>query len=87
MAVALPERAIKVNYKGYKALRVNIGSDKAVIAKLLQLAAYMLNPGTTGPVDIIVAPNIISAFKELNVSSTVLNKDVSASIAAKGELS
>ncbi|KAG8158425.1 hypothetical protein KVR01_011547 [Diaporthe batatas] len=86
-AVAVPERAAKVDYRGYKALRVDVGSDEAVTAKLSQLAAHVLNPGTTGPIDVVVAPDSVSALKELGVSSTVIDEDVGASIAAEGELS
>lgn len=86
-AVALPERDAKVDYTGYKALRVDVGSDEAVSAKVSQLAAHVLNPGTAGSVDVVVAADSVSAIEELGVSSTVLDEDVGASIAAEGELS
>ncbi|POS74929.1 carboxypeptidase A4 [Diaporthe helianthi] len=86
-AVALPERDAKVDYTGYKALRVDVGSDETVAAQVSQLAAHVLNPGNTGAVDVVVAPDTVSALEALGVSSTVLDEDVGASLASEGELS
>lgn len=86
-AAALPERDAKVDYTGYKVLRVDVGSDAAITAEVSEVAAHVLNPGTTGAVDIVVAPDSVAAIESLGVSSTVLDEDVGASIAAEGELS
>lgn len=86
-AVALPEREAKVDYTGYKVLRVDVGSDAAVTEEVSQIAAHVLNPGSTGAVDVVVAPDSVSALEGLGVSSTVLDEDLGASIAAEGEIS
>ena len=86
-AAVLPERDAKVDYTGYKVLRVDVGSDDAVTAEVSELAAHVLNPGTTGAVDVVVSPDSVSALEDLGVSSTVLDEDLGASIAAEGELS
>lgn len=86
-AVALPEKEAKVDYAGYKIFRVDVGSDAAVTAEVSQLAAHVLNPGSTGAVDVVVAPDSVAAIEGLGVTSTVLDEDLGASIAAEGELS
>jgi hypothetical protein len=86
-AAVLPERDAKVDYTGYKVLRVDVGADDAVAAEVSELAAHVLNPGTAGPIDVVVAPDSVSALNGLGVSSIVLDEDVGASIAAEGELS
>lgn len=86
-AVALPEEEVKVDYTGYKVFRVDVGSDAMVSAEVSQLAAHVLNPGSTGAVDVVVAPDSVSALEGLGLNSTVLDEDLGASIAAEGEIS
>ncbi|KAL1865043.1 hypothetical protein Daus18300_007390 [Diaporthe australafricana] len=86
-AVALPEKEAKVDYTGYKIFRVDVGSDAAVTAEVSQLAAHVLNPGNTEAVDVVVAPDSVAAIEGLGVTSTILDEDLGASIAAEGELS
>lgn len=83
-AVALPERAAKVDYTGYKILRVNLASE-AIAKKVEQLASHILTPGNKQVVDVVVPPESVPVLEDLGVTSTVLDDDLGASIAAEGE--
>lgn len=79
-------RAQKVDYTGFKALRVTLpqGSD-SVKAQVENLVAHVLNPGKS-ELDVVVAPQDVEALTALVAESKVINEDVGAALADEGEM-
>ncbi|KAI1093240.1 hypothetical protein F5B19DRAFT_491573 [Rostrohypoxylon terebratum] len=85
------DRRGKVVYDGYKIFRVTPGDDIAAFESHLEsLEAIDLthNHGHIGEehFDVAVPPENLSAFEELNFTSTVLSEDLGADIALEGDL-
>tara|TARA_R110002003_G_scaffold41_19_gene2978 strand:- start:4281 stop:4643 length:363 start_codon:yes stop_codon:yes gene_type:complete len=86
LSSVVPRAGQKVDYSGFKALRVTLpeGSE-SIKAQLEDLVAHVLNPGKA-ELDVVVAPQDIDAVKALVAESKVLNEDVGAALAEEGEL-
>lgn len=83
LASAVPKAEGKVDYNGYKVMRVSAKSQ-ATADKIEKLAAHVLNPGKE-TIDVVVAPENVDAVKALNVGASVVNEDVGAALAEEGE--
>jgi hypothetical protein len=83
----VPRAGQKVDYNGFKALRVTIpnGSER-VKAQLEDLVAQVLNPGKT-ELDVVVAPKDFDAVKALVPDSKIITEDVGAALKEEGEMS
>ncbi|KAF2193109.1 carboxypeptidase B precursor [Zopfia rhizophila CBS 207.26] len=80
-------RAEKVDYNGYKVLRLSLGESVADIeAQIEELAAHVLNPGRAERLDVVVAPDNVDAVAALAADSTVLTEDVGAVLEEEGEM-
>src|SRR5437773_1432197 len=79
-------RAEKVDYNGYKVLRLSLGEGIVDIgAQIEKLAAHVLNPGKMEHLDVVVAPDNVDAVAALAAESTVLTEDVGAALEEEGE--
>jgi carboxypeptidase A2 len=85
LASVVPKAPKKVDYSGFKALRVAITDD--VKAQIESLAAHVLNPGKSAELDVVVSPENFDALTALVVESQVLNEDVGAALAEEGQMS
>lgn len=83
----VPRAGQKVDYNGFKALRVTLpeGSE-SVKAQLEDLVAHVLNPGRS-ELDVVVAPQNVEALNALVAESKVITEDVGAALAEEGEMS
>lgn len=79
LASAVPRAEQKVDYSGYKVLRVT-SAKKNFEAQVEKLAAHVLNPGKAEYLDLVVAPENVKAVKALG-ESTVVTEDVGAALA------
>lgn len=81
LATAVP-RSEKIDYKGYKGLRVTVAdNDEDVLAQISKLATTVMNPGAGEELDLAVAPENIDAITELAADTTVLVEDLGAAFA------
>lgn len=80
----VPKAGKKVDYNGFKVLRVTSTND--VQAQIESLAAHVLNPGKSAEMDVVVAPENVDALTALVAESKVLNEDVGAALAGEGEM-
>ncbi|CAG5155662.1 uncharacterized protein ALTATR162_LOCUS3773 [Alternaria atra] len=85
LGTVVPRAGKKVDYSGFKVLRVS--STDAVKGKIENLAAHILNPGTSAELDVVVSPENVDALTALVAESKVLNEDVGAALAEEGEMS
>jgi hypothetical protein len=87
LATVVPRVGQKVDYNGFKALRVTLpeGSE-SVKAQIEDLVAHVLNPGKS-ELDVVVAPKDIDALNALVSESKVITEDVGAALAEEGEMS
>ncbi|KAF4960803.1 hypothetical protein FSARC_10355 [Fusarium sarcochroum] len=86
LATAVPSSK-KVDYTGFKSLRVTLPKDaKDAAHEINKLAATILNPGSKDELDVIVSPDNLDAVTKLASDSTVLVEDVGA-VLAKEEIS
>lgn len=83
-ASAVPRDNKKVDYTGYKLLRLE--NTRGLEAKIDALSAHVLNPGKAAHVEVIVSPDNVDAISSL-VESKVINDDVGAILAEEGEMS
>ena len=85
-ASVVPRAGQKVDYNGFKALRVTLpeGSE-SVKAQIEDLVAHVLNPGKK-ELDVVVAPQDLAALKALVAESKVINEDVGAALKEEGEM-
>lgn len=82
----VPRAGQKVDYNGFKALRVILPEGSANIkAQVESLVAHVLNPGRK-ELDVVVAPQDVAALKALVGESKVLNEDVGAALKGEGEM-
>ena len=88
IGTAVPQVERKVDYSGFKVLRLALSGKTAdVEAKIEKLAAHVLNPGKTDHLDVVVSPDKADAIAALAVESTVITEDVGAALEEEGELS
>jgi hypothetical protein len=87
LATVVPRVGQKVDYNGFKALRVTLpeGSE-SVKTQIEDLVAHVLNPGKS-ELDVVVAPKDIDALNALVTESKVITEDVGAALAEEGEMS
>jgi hypothetical protein len=81
----VPKAPKKVDYSGFKVLRVASTDD--VKAQIESLAAHVLNPGKSAELDVVVSPENVDALTALVAESTVLNEDVGAALVKEGQMS
>jgi len=85
LGTVVPRVGKKVDYNGFKVLRVASTDD--VKAQIEDLAAHVLNPGQSAEMDVVVAPENVDALTALVAESKVLNEDVGAALEEEGEMS
>lgn len=83
-ATVVPRAGKKVDYSGFKVLRVASTDD--VKAQIEDLAAHVLNPGKSAEIDVVVSPDNVEAITTLATSSEVLNEDVGAALKEEGQM-
>ncbi|KAF2005168.1 hypothetical protein P154DRAFT_353920 [Amniculicola lignicola CBS 123094] len=87
LAGVLP-RAGKIDYNGYKVLRLSLKDKSAEVeAQIEALAAHVLNPGKSANLDVVVSPKDVDAVSALAVKTTVINENVGAALEEEGGLS
>ena len=84
LGTAVPRAGKKINYDGFKVLRVSGADD--VKAQIEDLAAHVLNPGKSAEMDVVVAPENLKALTALVSESKVLNEDVGAALKEEGQM-
>src|SRR5947207_12144615 len=83
-AVAVPG---KVNYDGYKVVRLTVGNNVAQVNDIIEklsLSTWKGGPKANGFADIVIPPHQIQNFYEstAHMSTAVMHNDLGASIAA-----
>jgi hypothetical protein len=87
LASVVPRAGQKVDYNGFKALRITLPEDsESLKAQVEDLVAHVLNPGKP-ELDVVVAPQDIEALNALVSDSKVITEDVGAALAEEGEMS
>jgi hypothetical protein len=81
----VPKAPKKVDYSGFKVLRVASTDD--VKAQIESLAAHVLNPGKSAELDVVVSPENVDALTALVAESKVLTEDVGAALVEEGQMS
>jgi hypothetical protein len=85
-ATAVPRAAQKVNYDGFKVLRLSLPTESSNVRdRLTSLVAHVLNPGRTDEIDVVVSPQNLKAVEKLAAKSSVVNEDVGAALKEEGE--
>ncbi|KAF2847695.1 carboxypeptidase-like protein A1 precursor [Plenodomus tracheiphilus IPT5] len=84
LGTVVPRADKKVDYNGYKVLRVTAQDN--VKAQIENLAAHVLNPGKAAELDVVVSPANVAALTALVAESKVLNEDVGATLQEEGEM-
>lgn len=88
LGIAVPKAEEKIDYHGFKVLRLALAEQTEEIeAQIEDLAAHVLNPGRGTHVDIVVSPENLEAVQALPVDSTTINEDVGAALDEEGEMS
>lgn len=78
---ALPKPK-KVDYTGFKGIRVNVPEDdQEARHQISKLAASVLNPGSHEALDIVVSPENVDAVLRLAANTTILVEDIGAAFA------
>ncbi|CRK19062.1 hypothetical protein BN1708_012515 [Verticillium longisporum] len=78
---ALPKPK-KVDYTGFKGIRVNVPEDdQEARHQISKLAASVLNPGSLEALDIVVSPENVDAVSRLATNTTILVEDIGAAFA------
>jgi len=87
LASVVPRAGQKVDYDGFKALRVTIPEGSEIVKSQLEdLVAHVLNPGKK-ELDVVVAPKDIAALTALVGESKVINENVGAALKEEGGFS
>ncbi|EFQ31075.1 zinc carboxypeptidase [Colletotrichum graminicola] len=74
-------RSTKVDYNGFKGLRITLPEGNADVAdKIDELAATVLNPGSKDKLDVVVSPENLDAISQL-ANTTILVEDIGAAFA------
>ena len=77
LAGVLPQVEKKVDYSGFKVLRLTLANKSAKLeAKIDELTAHVLNPGKADFLDVVVSPANVEAVAALAVKSVVINENV-----------
>lgn len=84
LASVVPRAGQKVNYDGFKILRVAPTEENK--SQVEDLAAHILNPGHSDEIDVVVAPENLDALTALVADSQVLSEDVGADLKKEGEM-
>lgn len=93
LASVVPRAEQKVDYNGFKAMRVTLPEGSAEVKSQIEdLVAHVLNPGqilnpAQTELDVVVAPQDVEALKALVSESKVIHEDVGVALAAEGEMS
>ncbi|KAF2016953.1 hypothetical protein BU24DRAFT_387829 [Aaosphaeria arxii CBS 175.79] len=88
LSSVVPRAEEKIDYHGFKILRVNVPKGaKDVESKIQELSAHILNPGKSALVDVVVSPENLKALEALSLESTVLTEDVGAVLDEEGPIS
>ncbi|UQC76268.1 zinc carboxypeptidase [Colletotrichum lupini] len=75
-------RSAKVDYTGFKGLRITLPEGSENLAdQINELAATILNPGAKEQLDVVVSPDNVDAISQLAVNTTILLEDVGAAFA------
>lgn len=83
---AVPKADKKIDYTGFKVLRLSLPKTKQNFdVQLEELAAHVLNPGKT-TLDVVVSPGNVDALRAIAAESTIINEDFGASLAEEGTL-
>ena len=83
---AVPKADKKIDYTGFKVLRLSLPKTKQNFdVQLEELAAHVLNPGKT-TLDVVVSPENVDALRAIASESTIINEDFGASLAEEGTL-
>lgn len=86
-AAVVPKGEEKVDYTGYKLLRLALPEGSQDLQdQIEEIAAHVLNPGKTANLDVVVSPESVDAITALVDNSVVINEDVGAALAEEGEL-
>ena len=86
LGTAVPRAEKKVDYTGFKILRVERPSTKQNFdLQIERLAAHVLHPGKK-TIDVVVSPENLDALKALVPESTIINEDLGATLAEEGSL-
>lgn len=86
LGTAVPRAEKKVDYTGFKLLRLSLPKTRQNFeVQLEELAAHVLNPGKK-TLDVVVSPKNVDALRALVPESTIINEDVGATLAEEGEL-
>ncbi|KAI9688614.1 MAG: hypothetical protein M1820_010234 [Bogoriella megaspora] len=83
-SAAVTKSQAKVNYDGFKVLRIANTADVALKSKINKLSAHVLTCGEGPELDVAVAPENIEAFNALAIDNTVIDEDLGSSLAAEG---
>ncbi|KAK2046379.1 zinc carboxypeptidase [Colletotrichum somersetense] len=74
-------RSTKVDYNGFKGLRITLPEGAADVAEQIdELAATVLNPGSKDKLDVVVSPENLNAISQL-ANITILVEDIGAAFA------
>ncbi len=83
-ASAILTNGISLPYKGFKVLRVKTHAHAAAIRDVLSSIAFeQWNHDVNSHIDIVLAPNQLAAFAELELEFDTMHEDLGASIAAE----
>ncbi|KAL5403496.1 hypothetical protein PMIN06_009155 [Paraphaeosphaeria minitans] len=86
LGTAVPRAEKKVDYTGFKVLRLSLHKASNNIEEQIEkIAAHILNPGKS-TLDVVVSPGSVAAMKALVPESVVINENLGASLAEEGEL-
>lgn len=86
LATVVP-RSQKVDYNGYKLLRVTLPEGVADAEdQLNELAIHVLKPGKSSYMQLVVSPDNIDAVNALAAETTVVDNDVGKTLEEEGEL-
>ncbi len=86
LGIAAP-RAERVDYAGYKNLRITLAEDASdILGQIEENAAHILNPGQQKYIDVVVAADKVNAIGSLGLDVEVLAEDVGAALAQEGNL-
>ncbi|KAK1594166.1 zinc carboxypeptidase [Colletotrichum navitas] len=74
-------RSTKVDYNGFKGLRITLPESAAdVVEQINELAATVLNPGSKDKLDVVVSPENLDAISQL-ANTAILVEDIGAAFA------
>ena len=86
LGTAVPRAEQKVDYTGFKVLRLSLAkASHDIEAQIEKVAAHILNPGKT-TLDVVVSPESVDTVKALVPESIIINEDLGVTLAEEGEL-